>query len=412
MRETNKLRIAVRKFGPFETALEKMWDSFCEKNGCTLQVEMVPMELHVLHDETLQQRGLKEGKWDIAHINTNWLYEAHVTGSIENLKPYIADNPPDDFPRGWSKSLLSMQQFDDDIVGLPFHDGPECLVYRKDLFDDEKEQKRFFEQHKKQLAPPTSWDDFFTIAQFFNRPAENLYGTIFAGYPDGHNTVYDFGLQLWTRNGELVNRDSVVDINTDAALSGLEFYRNVLQHKAAIHPCCKQADSVEAGMAFARGEVAMMVNWFGFASMCEVIEESVVKGKVDITNIPKGDGGRSASLNVYWLYAIGSGSKHKDVAYEFIRYATNADNDKLLTLEGGIGCRLSTWNDPEVNKTVPYYHKLGMLHEHARSLPFKKNWTKIAAVIDDVVLQTMNTSRPIKELLQEGQERINVLEED
>jgi multiple sugar transport system substrate-binding protein len=146
--------------------------------------------------------------------------------------------------------------------------------------------------------------------------------------------------------------------------------------------------------------------------MCEVIEESKVKGNVDITNVPKGVGGRSASLNVYWLYAIGSGSKHKEVAYDFIRYCVNMSNDKLLTLEGGIGCRLSTWQDAEVNEIVPYYHKLEMLHEHAKSLPFKTNWAKIASVIDNVVLQTMNTDHSIKELLQQAQEKINDLDDN
>jgi multiple sugar transport system substrate-binding protein len=302
-----------------------------------------------------------------------------------------------------------MQKSGDDVYGLPFHDGPECLIYRKDLFEDESEQKRYFEMYGTPLQLPETWDDFQQVARFFQRSSENLCGTVFAGYPDGHNTVFDFCLQLWTRNGELVNEDGVININTDAALEGLTYYRNILRDTNAIHPQSKEFDSVQSGMAFARGEVAMMVNWFGFASMCEVIDESTVKGKVDITNVPKGNGGKSASLNVYWLYAIGAGSKNKQVAYDFIRYAVNRNNDKLLTLEGGIGCRLSTWYDEEVNKMVPYYHKLEMLHNNAKSLPLKSNWAKIASVIDEVVLQTVNTDLPIKELLTNGQQKIELL---
>ena len=34
------------------------------------------------------------------------------------------------------------------------------------------------------------------------------------------------------------------------------------------------------GIAFSQGEAAMMINWFGFAAMCEVDENSKVKGKI------------------------------------------------------------------------------------------------------------------------------------
>jgi multiple sugar transport system substrate-binding protein len=409
MSRDNTIRIAVRQFGPFETALQKLWDSFCAETGCQLQAEMVPMDLEVLHTAILDDKGLHNGNWDIAHINTDWLFEAWTTGALENLQPYLNQNPPEDFPQGWSPSLLGMQHFDNGIAGLPFHDGPECLIYHKDLFEDEEEQQRFQQQHGKPLVVPQTWDDFQTVARFFNRPEQNLYGTVFAGYPDGHNTVFDFVLQLWTRGGELTDEQGNITIDTPAAVEGLTFYRNMLRDEMAVHPQSMTYESVQMGMAFARGEAAMMVNWFGFASMCEVLPESMVKGKVDIAPIPQADGHQSASLNVYWLYAIGSGSVNKQVAYDFIRYATNQYNDKLLTLEGGIGCRKSTWHDEEINAVIPYYHKLEQLHAKARSLPQKSNWSQIAKVIDEVVLAAINTEEPIAKLLADGQQQINLL---
>ncbi|WP_448699529.1 extracellular solute-binding protein [Mucilaginibacter sp. AW1-3] len=408
--QTDTLKIAVRKFGPFETALQKLWDRYCAVSGCSLKVEMVPMDLDDLHAAILENNGLKNGDWDIAHVVTDWLLEAWQDGSLENLQAYIAQNPPDGYPHGWSNSLLGMQQFGEGIAGLPFHDGPECLIYRKDLFEDSNEQQAFFDQFGKPLQVPKTWDDFKTIAQFFYRPEQNLYGTVFAGLPDGHNTVFDFCLQLWTRGGALTDKDGYVNINTRAALEGLTFYRDMLLNKQAVHPNTMQYESVQTGMAFARGEAAMMVNWFGFASMCEVIDESVVKGKVDIAPIPCTEGNESASLNVYWLYTIGSGSRHKQTAYDFIRFAINQQNDKLLTLEGGIGCRISTWVDAGVNSIIPYYHKLEQLHQNARSLPQKSNWAQIAKIIDEVVLLAINSNTPVEQLLANGQLKISRLD--
>mgnify|MGYP000001650460 FL=1 len=337
-----KFRIAVRKFEPFEITLQKLWKAFCLENQCTVEVEMIPMELHDLYEATLTTNGLKNGTWDIAHLNTDWIFDAVNSQSVENLNDFIAHHPPENFPEGWHPSLLHLQQINNGVYGLPFHDGPECLIYRKDLFDDPLEKTNFKNQYNYELRLPKTWQEFTQIAEFFHRPEDNLYGCVFANFPDGHNMVFDFCLQLWTRGGNLLDHHNTININQTAAIEGLDFYRNSVNNTQAVHPQSKEFGSVEAGMAFAKGEAALAINWFGFASMCEVIDESTIKGKVDIAELPFDPNHTTASLNVYWLYTIGTGSKHKKLAYDFLRFATTAASDKLLTTEGGIGCRKST----------------------------------------------------------------------
>ena len=404
------LRIAVRKFSPFENTVKKIWEKFIQGHEEQVSVEIVPLELSDLYRSTIAEEGLKNGDWDIAIINTDWIHEAYTSASVENLKPYLEEDSSQGFLEGWSPSLLSLQQFDDKMFGLPFHDGPECLVYRKDLFENKAEQQNFLEKYGKPLVPPKSWEEFQEVAEFFQHPENTQYGTAFAAFPDGHNTVFDFCLQLWTRGGQLLDKKGRVNIDTPAANRGLTFYREILNNSKAIHPGSSKFDSVQLGEAFARGEITMMVNWFGFASVCEVSNDSKVKGKVNVTTIPKEQASATASLNVYYLYVMGAGSEKKKVAWDFIKFAVNPENDKLLTLEGGIGCRKSTWKDPEVNHTIPYYHKLDLLHEHAKSLPQKSNWSQIASVIDEVVIQTANSKKSIEKILQEGQEKISLID--
>lgn len=406
----NKFRIAVRKFDAFESAIDKIWTSFCEETDCKLELEAVALDLHPLHDTILKEDGLVDGTWDVSLINTDWITEAYTTNAIENLTPYISENAPSDFPNGWSRSLLYKQEFDNKTVGLPFHDGPECLIYRKDLFESIEEGVAFYRDHGKPLEIPQTWDDLIEVAEFFNRPKADLYGTTFAAYPDGHNTVFDFCLQLWTRGGDLFDINKKIKLNSEQAAEGMTFYKKALQNSNAIHPESRAFDSVKSGTAFANGNLAMMVNWLGFASMCEFLEDSKVKGKVDIANIPAGPNGEGTSLNAYWMYVIGSGSKNKDLAYEFIKYAVNDKNDKLLTLGGAIGCRKSTWHDKDVNREVPYYHKLEALHKKTRSLPRKSNWSEIAHVIDQLVLEVINTSKDIKSILDVAQKEIDEIE--
>lgn len=398
-----KLKIAVRKFGPFESTLQKLWDLFCLKNNITVEAEMIPLELHDLYEQTLTDNGLKNGDWDIAHLNTDWIFDAVHAQAVQDLTPFIAQNVPQNYPDGWHQSLLNLQQINNGTYGLPFHDGPECLIYRKDLFENQTEKENFKKQYGYELHPPKTWDEFTQIAEFFNRPEENLNGCVFANYPDGHNMVFDFCLQLWTRGGSLLNAEKQIDIDQPAAIEALDYYRTIVNNAKAVHPKSKDFGSVEAGMAFAKGEAAMAINWFGFASMCEVIDESTIKGKVDIAELPFDENHTTASLNVYWLYTIGAGSKHQKLAYDFLRFAITPESDKLLTQEGGIGCRKSTWNDPEINKTIPFYHKLGMLHENALTLPQTPIWPKVAELIDQMVLTAINGTVPSSQLLKEAQ---------
>ena len=76
--QNGTFRIAVRKFDAFESATQKIWDKFCLLSGCKLTLEMVVMDLPELHGTTLTQSGLRNGNFDIAHINTDWIDEGYL----------------------------------------------------------------------------------------------------------------------------------------------------------------------------------------------------------------------------------------------------------------------------------------------------------------------------------------------
>ena len=379
-------RVAVRAFPPFESAIRKQWAAFDSEARTGLELESVPLDLRPLHAALFEGA---DGPFDAAFVVTDWIAEAASSNTLVDLAPYIARHPPEDFPRGWTESLLRFQRVEGRVLGLPYHDGPECLIYRKDLFD------------RAGLAPPRTWEEFHLAARRLADPAENRYGAVFAAFPDGHNTVYDFCLQLWSRGGELFDSAGRPHIDTPPAREALRFYREILRDSSAVHPQCSEFDSVKSGFAFARGEAALMANWFGFAAMCETWPESKVRGKVAVASLPAG-----VSLNVYWTLAIPAACPRPDLAWRFLRHCASAPMDRLLTLEGGIGCRKSTWCDPEVNRAVPFYGEMERIHEGARELPRLSAWARIAGVIDSLVLEAIRGDCTEDELLARAQRTI------
>lgn len=395
-------RVAIRRFEPFERAIQRQWDAFQAETGCPLTLAYESHDLHPLVDTLFTREGLQRGEWDIAFVVTDWLADAVAQDALLDLAPFMAQEPVFDYPRGWSPTLTGMQQFGERIVGIPYHDGPECLVYRTDLFSDPQEQAAFAERYGYPLEPPRTWQAFADVAQFFTRPDEGIYGTVFAAFPDGHNTVYDFCLQLWSRGGDLLDERGVPRLDSAEAVAGLDYYRAMLHDRGRTPPGLEQIDSVRSGELFASGAVAMMVNWFGFAAVCEQ-PGCAVKGKTGVTTLPSASGVEPASLVVYWLLGVAAGSPHPETAYAFARFCCTPAMDKLTTLEGGIGCRLSTWADPEVNALIPFYAELPRLSASARTLPRSRALPALVAIIDDAVQAALTTDEPTASILARAQ---------
>ncbi|MBA2596914.1 MAG: extracellular solute-binding protein [Chloroflexota bacterium] len=402
-------RVAIRRFGPFESAIQKQWVDFQRETGCPLHLEWESLDLNPLVDSLFTQGGLEDGTWDIAFVVTDWLADAVHEGLLRDLAPAMRADPVPDYPAGWVPVLTGMQQFGDAVYGLPYHDGPECLVYRTDLFADAAEQQAFVARFGYPLDVPRTWEHFEDIARFFTRPADGLYGTVFAAFPDGHNTVYDFCLQLWSRGGELTDATGRPTLATPRAIAALDFYRRMVNDRSVTPPGLEAVDSVKSGELFASGAVAMMVNWFGFAAVCEQ-PGCPVKGKTAVTTLPSAEGMPPASFIVYWLLAVAAGSPHPDQAYAFARHCCTPAMDKLATLAGAIGCRLSTWSDSEVNALIPFYSELARLHEGTRTLPRSRALPAFIHIIDEAVQAAIAGPEPTATILTRAQERAVVLQ--
>jgi multiple sugar transport system substrate-binding protein len=385
-------RLAIREFEPFESGIRKEWELFERSVKTGLALEARAFDMHGLHEALFASGGLREGAWDVAFLSTDWMSEA-AGWSLIDLEPLLRSDPPEGYPDAWPDSLLRLQNVDGRVMGLPFHDGPECLIYRRDLFAGGRKI-------------PETWEEFHATARELLDLKGQRAGAVFAAFPDGHNTVYDFCLQLWSRGGELFDRAGNLNLNNEAAREGLSFYRGMLRDGTAVHARCGEFDSIGAGFAFARGEAAMTVNWFGFAAMCERLADSKVKGKVGVARVPRGKRGRHVSLNAYWILGIGAGSPHADIAWKFLKHCATAEMDKLVTLGGGIGCRKSTWRDMEVNAKIPFYRELERLHEDARELPRFAQWPRVAAALDELMVDAIRTNICEAELLERAEAKI------
>ena len=229
------LRIALRNYADFENALAEETRLFEAKHPGT-KIELISVGIHELYKSAITDGGLRDGRFDLALLVTDWLAEAHASHALEDLHHWQQLIPIHDWPAGWPRSLVQPLLFGEHLSSIPWHDGPECLVYRTDLFQDSAARDAFRSQFLRDLAPPTTWEEFEQTARFFTDRPVGRYGTVFAAFPDGHNTLYDFALQIWSRGGELTDSTGRPFLTTPVALSALEFYRRIVRDPALCHP--------------------------------------------------------------------------------------------------------------------------------------------------------------------------------
>ena len=219
----------------FERALKKQSVEFCrlEKNAPNL--EIIPLNIPDLHTALFEKEGLKRGEFDIAFIVSDWIAEAVAGQHVVDLQPFLKISPPDDYPQGWDDSLLRYQSYENKVYGLPYHNGQKCLIYRKDLFNDPKEQADFKNRFGNELSVPQTWDAFTQVARFFNRPEDALTGIVFLASQDGYNTICDFCLHLWSRGGRLFDTNENIRLNHPQVEETLNFYRNILNDSTVMN---------------------------------------------------------------------------------------------------------------------------------------------------------------------------------
>ncbi len=357
----------------------------------------------------IAENGARDGLADIFLCVTDWLPEAIRGGMITCLDPFLAQNPPEDWPEGWSPSMLGLQKdAAGQTFGLPYHDGPEIFMYRRDLFESPDQQEQFLHRFGRPLRPPQDWDEFVEVAKFFTQPDRGLWGTCLAGFPDAHNNVYDFMIHLWSRGGSLLE-DRRAAFDTEAGIEAIEFLRSLYHVHQVVDLECLELGSIQSGLYYASGRAAMMWNWSGFAAIAEDASNSKIAGKNAVCAMPSGLGpkGRSVSLNIYWVLTIPSGSRHKDLVYEFIRHCCGPAMDKATSILGGNGTRLSTWQDEEVREKFPYYRIIESVHQSVESPPNIPEFPEIAEVLSQMVDNVLRSRASSHDSLRIASDKVN-----
>lgn len=292
----------------------------------------------------LQTFSAQSSDIDAAQIDVIWpgIIAAHAT----DLKDVYASQGTKSFQR-----IVDNNTVDGALVGIPWYTDAGLLYYRTDLLEKHgfsgppKTWKELTDQATKILAAEKGANSAFTGFVFQGKAYEGL-------------TCNSLEWQYSYGGGTIVDKDAKVTVNNDQVKAALELAKtwvNTISPQAVTGYAEEDGRTVWQG-----GNSAFMRNW-PYAYSLGAAQDSVIKGKFDVTQLPKGEGANATSAATLggWQMMVSKYSKEQDAAKEWAKYITSAELQKARAIERSTLPTIGDlYKDQEVLAANPFFGKL------------------------------------------------------
>lgn len=333
--ESKTLTIMAEKSSHAD-AFKSIIPDFEAKTGVKVNVVELP------YDQYHQQLTLKytsgSADFDLAYVPIGWVPELQVPNYIVPVstdEAKLSQLELDDFP-GIENAYFGANN---ELYFVPYMNETQGILYRTDLFEDEQEKAAFQEKYGYELAPPATIEQYKQIAEFFNRPDENLSGVTLMG-EKSILLGFAFYNRLFNYGGDLYDADYKQQFNNEAGVKALNDLQELFQFTSA---ASKQYGWSDASGEFLQGRSAMAEMATTIAQVAQDPDQSRVVGKVGFSAIPGVDENTSDVKRFYlpFGFVVTGSSELKDEAFDWIEFATSQEMMEKAAPVGNIPARTS-----------------------------------------------------------------------
>jgi trehalose/maltose transport system substrate-binding protein len=342
----------------------------------------------------LQQIEAKSSETDVFSIDIAWIGD--IQKNLVDLKKYGVDKIVDKmFPIGAAAGNI-----DGRLVAAPWFSDTALLYYRTDMLK------------KYNLKVPKTWMELTKAAYTIQKGEREAGNRDFVGYVWQGNAYEGLTCNAleWiasNNGGTIVDNDKKVTLNNPNALNAIRMAKNWI---GTISPKGVLAmDEEKSRAVFQSGNAAFMRNW-PYAYVLGNQKGSTIKGKFDVSILPKGENGESKNCLGGWYLAINKYSKNPEMAAEFIKFIDNADMQKLRLDVAGQSPTIMSVYDDELLKKQPQYKYIfeGLKNAVARpSTVTAPYYNEVSKVFYKAVYEALNGSKDVDSAIAEAAKQIS-----
>jgi len=328
---------------PHAIAGEVLKKLFEEQAGVALNFTVIPYDqVHAQATLDVQSGANHYDVHDYWYTSIGALVDDKVVADVTDLIEKDKDKiKPDDFIKSIydAYTLVNGRRW-----GLPYDGDSHVLFYNTEIL------------HRHGLEAPATWDAYYHAVKTVTEKekGDGVYGAALLGFKVPVIIVSSYANRLAGFGGRFL-KDGQPDLLSAESIAAAEELVRVAPYAL---PTPSETAFDQALPAFLSGKVAFLEFWTDLGVRSQDPKNSKIVDKWDVTQLPVGGKNKTpvAALDAGFGWAISTGSKKKDLAWEFVRWATsNQVGIKLLTTyNSGIDpTRVSTLNSPEYKAFAP-----------------------------------------------------------
>jgi multiple sugar transport system substrate-binding protein len=344
------------------TALLPLIPEFEKSSGIKVNVQQLAQQQ--ARDKIFVTLSSKSTDLDVFNfLPSNEGYKWQPAGLLEDLDPYMSKETADYDPKGFTPAMLDASRIGKQLTGLPvLVEGP-VVFYRKDLLATYS------------VTVPKTIDELVAAAKKIYTESNGRYVTVTRGLSPV--MAYTFGNFLHNMGLEWVDETGKPTFTDARAIKAIKDYVE-LAAKTGPQGAVNNGPVQNASIMVSGNAVFMIDS----SNQAETLfgPESKIKDNLGVIPLPPGPGGSHPTL-LSWDLGISKFSKHKNEAWQFLRWATSPQI-MLKVAEGGVGpSRDKLWQEPSFLK---FY-----------DTPVKKEW--VSSVLEIVKTGVGQVGPPAEE---------------
>ncbi|WP_336741645.1 ABC transporter substrate-binding protein [Aureimonas altamirensis] len=331
------LSIVLGSVGKDVQEMRAALDAFEKESGHRVRIVEMPASTT---DQFGQYRlWLAAGNADVDVYRTDVIWAPQLADNFVDLSEAMADRVGEHFP-----AVIDAQTVGGKLVAMPLYTDAPTLYYRKDLL----------EKYGKQ--PPKTWAELEEIATEIvtaEREAGNggLNGFVFQGSAYEGLTCNALEWIASSGGGTIVDEAGEITIDNPQAAAAIDRAAGWI-NKIAPGGVLGYMEE-EARGVWQTGNAVFMRNW-PYAYALSRGDDSAVKDKFDVVQLPMGEGGQPAGCLGGWNVAVSKHSPNQEAAIEMVRFLTSAEWQKTRAInQSRMPTIPSVYDDPEVAEAQP-----------------------------------------------------------
>ncbi|MBL0386199.1 ABC transporter substrate-binding protein [Tumebacillus sp. ITR2] len=345
-----KVKLVFARGKDTTAASNKIVDAF-NKSHPNIQVELreMPSDTGQSHDQYVTMFSAKSAEIDVFDLDVIWPAEFAQAGYLLPLDRFIQqDNIKMDT---YIQGAVQAGNFNGQQWTMPKFIDTGLLFYRTDLVKD----------------VPKTWDDLIAQAKATKGQGGTQFGYLMQA-KQYEGLVCNFVEFAAAYGGKILDDKGQVVINNPGTIKGLSKMIEVVKSDFVPSNITTFTET-ESATAFQEGQSAFIRNWPYQFAVAQDTKQSKIAGKVALAPLPAGDAGSAATLGG-WLSGINKNSKHPKEAWEFLKYLTGQEGQKITAVDGGSApTLLPEYDDADVQKASPLFANKDFVNGISKAVP-------------------------------------------